>query len=309
MKTFFDGRREYPDCGHFHFHFDEFENETNKLLFAHGIYAGYNLDALPPGFENTIYLEAEEPNGYVAGCIPTRRERGLKLDMWTKVLSNDPYSANWLNKEVYGIDKFVPIAYPVNIRYLCADEPKIYDVFYQGGIHSHYFSQLVSEISKFNYRFCTLQAGNELATDYCLPWQEKMKRNAQCKISVCIDMLMDLDRYIPAIKSIDKWQLNPSFAYIDYGIMPQFKYRAVEAGFSKSLLLVLRDPWNVIEHWFKPDEHFIYFNSIETVGETIKECLNDWNYCQKIVDNMYNEVMQNHTTLSFYKNFLEPYDV
>jgi hypothetical protein len=91
--------------------------------------------------------------------------------------------------------------------------------------------------------------------------------------------------------------------------MPQIKGRVIEAAANKSLVLVLKDEWNVIEHFHTPNEHFLYFDSIDKLEDKINECLNNWDFCEKIIDNMYNNYIENYTLEKFYQRHLKKYDI
>lgn len=310
MKVFFDGSREYDIGGQHYYHFDDLENEKTSLFFAHGIYAGYNLEAIPGNYKYRVYYEMEEPNGYQGGFTPAggRDGRGIYLDWWNEIYSQCPYSCEWLNRYVYGDNKFKPILFPTNERYVLPTEEKIYDVFYQGHIIGNDIASVVETIKKFNYRFASL-ANYESVTDYRIPWKDKIQLNKKCKISVTANLLWDTNGTFHNITKIDKWKYNEAFSHLDKGIMPQIKPRVVDAGISKSLVLCLKDDWNVIEKWFEPGKHFLYFNSTSELESVIKDCLNNWDYCQKIVDNMYNEIIEKHMVRKFYENNLKKYDI
>ena len=94
---------------------------------------------------------------------------------------------------------------------------------------------------------------------------------------------------------IPDWRNNEAFSHADELIAPQMKTRAVEAAFNKTLSLVKRDPWNVIENWFEPDVDFIYFDRYEDLPSIIRGIVNDWDDYKPIVESAYNKAM---TTLS-----------
>lgn len=52
--------------------------------------------------------------------------------------------------------------------------------------------------------------------------------------------------------------------------MPQFKVRNHEIASSKSLLIVKRDPWNLMEDFYEPEKEFIYFDNFEELHDIIK---------------------------------------
>ena len=61
-------------------------------------------------------------------------------------------------------------------------------------------------------------------------------------------------------------------------------------------MLVKKDPWNVIEHWFEPDVDFVYYDNEETLGASIEEILNDWEKYKILTENAFNKAISNYTT-------------
>jgi len=58
----------------------------------------------------------------------------------------------------------------------------------------------------------------------------------------------------------------------------------------KSLCLVKRDPWNVIENWFKPNEHFLYWETLEELDSLIENIDNDFESYSHIIESASEEV-------------------
>ena len=80
--------------------------------------------------------------------------------------------------------------------------------------------------------------------------------------------------------------------------MPQFKTRIHEAAISRTLNLVRRDNWNVIEDFYEPDGEFIYFDNEEHLSEKIQYILSNWNDYQKVIDNAFQKSLK-YTTNQF----------
>ena len=62
-----------------------------------------------------------------------------------------------------------------------------------------------------------------------------------------------------------------AFDLFDEGIMPQFKVRTHEITSSKSLMLVKKDPWNLIEDFYTPGKEFVYFEDFEELRDLIHD--------------------------------------
>jgi len=78
-------------------------------------------------------------------------------------------------------------------------------------------------------------------------------------------------------------------------IAPQFKSRFNEAAMCRTLNLIQRDPWNVVERFYVPDVDFIYFDSNDELEDQIRDILNNWDDYQPMIESAYNKSL-NYTT-------------
>ena len=69
--------------------------------------------------------------------------------------------------------------------------------------------------------------------------------------------------------------------------MPQFKTRIHEAAISKTLNLVLRDKWNIIEEYYEPEKEFVYFDNTADLKNKISDAVNHWEEYQEITENAF----------------------
>ena len=137
------------------------------------------------------------------------------------------------------------------------------------------------------------------ATNTNLNFQEKINLVAETKISVCYNIVHVAPQHIPAIKSYSQWESNEAFKEVEKrNVMPQFKTRAHEAAISRTLNLVQRDPWNIIERYYEPEKEFIYFNNETDLRNKIKDITNNWSDYQTIIENAYEKAL-NYTTENF----------
>ena len=119
------------------------------------------------------------------------------------------------------------------------------------------------------------------------------------KINIIVNLLFLNSQHIQNIKKINNWEKNKAFDHIDSGIIPQQKTRAVESAVNKCLMLVRRDPWNVIENWFEPDVDFVYYDDEKSLPRKINEILSDWDSYKQIIHNAFNKAINNYTTEKF----------
>jgi hypothetical protein len=111
--------------------------------------------------------------------------------------------------------------------------------------------------------------------------------------------------HISAIKSYEGWEDNDAFQEVDgQGVKPQFKTRVHEAAISKTLNLVYRDRWNVVEDYYEPDKEFIYFDSHLDLKNKIRDISNDWENYSEIVENAYQKSMK-YTVENFINHIRE----
>ena len=71
-------------------------------------------------------------------------------------------------------------------------------------------------------------------------------------------------------------------------------------------MLVRKDSFNIIEHFFKEGEDFIYFEKGE-LNSKLSHILE--NYCDyiDIINSAYYKVRNKYTTLNFFKDFIVPF--
>ena len=264
MKILYNNSREYSDCTDQYYSFEDLENGNNNLLYSYGIYMGYCTNDLPINYKNKIYADAEEPNGFTNGQLPHERENGLKLDYWTKIFQFCPYTAEWLNNIIYKTDKFLFTTWPSpHIKYFPnPNQLKIYDVFYQGSIHGwkQSFSGCIDTITKYKYAWTSISDyPDKRKTKINIPFRDKLLIGAQSKMTIVENLLHDpqIGMFSKNIKKIHGWNLNEAFSHIDQGIMPQFKAKILESMMSKTLSLVQKSPWDIMEKFgFIEGVHF-----------------------------------------------------
>ena len=291
-----------------YFHLDEFSNEkSNTVLFYGYDFIGNKKNKDFILGENKIYFNVTMPTEY-CGVVDMERD-----NMFDVIYGICPYTVNWLNN-MYNTNKYKFIFYPFNKNNIPKLTEKKYDVCYHGGIHGDTYSKCLDIMRKFNYRYMSMDVGingitrNHLkyATNTNLTNQEKINLISECKISICYNTFpVRGENDLKQIKSFPNWKDNEAFKHIDdIGIIPQFKSRFNEAAMSRTLNLIQKDPWNIVENFYIPNEDFIYFKSNDELEEKIKNILNNWDDYSHIIDNAYNKSM-NFTTEKLYHKIKE----
>ena len=112
------------------------------------------------------------------------------------------------------------------------------------------------------------------------------------------------------IKQIPNWNLNEAFSYLSEGIMPQFKSKMIESMMCRTLVLVQKSPWDVMErNGYVEGEHFLYFDDAHDLDSTIQGCLAEWDYCEKIIENAYKKSLDENSPQAIYNRYLKRYDI
>jgi spore maturation protein CgeB len=162
------------------------------------------------------------------------------------------------------------------------------DCSWMGSIHGQDHISAIETISKFDYRFLTSQLNTWMRHPYefnkCthvnLPSEDKLVELSKCRSSLSFNMI-----YMSP-SSVDNGTFDV-FDHFNEGVMPQFKVRTHEITSSKSLMLVKKDPWNLVEDFYTPEEEFIYFESFEELEEIIRDVRDNFDKYTDIIDNAY----------------------
>lgn len=217
-----------------------------------------------------------------------------QVDFFDEIYTVCPYTAKWLNKLLDDKDepqrhKF--IYHPFDYSHIPSRPNKPYDVCYFGGLHGPTHYDCIQKIKQFNYRFLSQQSYPEV-TNFNVSYKDKMNIIAETKISVCYHYVPLREDHKQCIKSYKEWKDNQAFSHVDsLSIMPQLKARMHEAALCKTLNLVQRDPWNVVEHFYEPGVDFFYFDSNEELPYLINNILKSWEHHKPMLDSAFNKCL------------------
>jgi len=306
MKVIKDISLEIPGTNVHYFNLDEYTEDNNATILAYGynfLESHHMYDELKK-YNRKVYLNVSMPTEF-CGNVPT-----LQDQFFDEVYSICPYSVNWLN-DITKTNKYKSISYPFNKHDIPTTHDKKYDVCYHGGLHGRYHLECLDIMRKFNYRYMSMTHGiggltsSNLgyATNLNLTNQEKLNLIAECKISICYNYFPVRDGFNDAanIKGRTDWFKNEAFKHIDdFKIIPQLKSRLNEAAMARTLNLVQKDPWNVVENYYVPDVDFVYFESNEELEEKIQQILNNWDDYQQMIESAYQKSL-NYTTEKLYE--------
>lgn len=283
-----------------------------------------------------ILIEFDEPNRFFYTNKHSINNKFEYQDSFDLVFTICPYTAEWLNKK-FKNGKRKAVFFPFNENFLPKTYEKKYDVIYTGHILAKPILEIAEIISKFNYIIVS-NSEHKLVNRRSVDLQEKMNLIGQSKITIVqnlhymdpfhianlqlIDDYKDSKAYelVPARVSFKANQLNVIIGaarrvarklvnkFYSHPIdVPQIKSRAFEAAFGRSLMLVQKDHFNVIELFFTPEIEFIYYEK-GTLETTIREILTNYEKYAPVIENAYNRAKRDYTSKQFYKKYLEEYD-
>ncbi len=298
MKIVYSVGGEYSDCIVKYFDLNDFEQslDDDTVIF----WGWSSLDNISEkekykNYKNKYFINTAQPCEIINGYSDIEKQ-----EYFDKVYTICPYTPVVINDEN---KKFEPICFPYNEKYFEKYNninylDKTYDVIYYGQIHNEIYTNLINSITKFNYRLCAPSIDtfvrynqHKKITNLGINSLEKWDLLSRCKISVGFNLIFINDIHIKNLKNIPN--IN-SFKNIDsvYNkkIMPQMKTRMVEAALTKTLMLIYKDEWNVIENWFEPNVDFLYWETFEELEKMMGEILSNYNNYWYIVENAHKKV-------------------
>jgi hypothetical protein len=296
----------YLDDPIYHLNLKRFEETSDDYYLMVGDF--YSTPRINQEFDKPlVILTLEEPNfctrdwkvNPITGENVLVGQHADDFNKAQKVLTLCPYTAN-------SIDNRVPIFFPYNEEYLQTNFTKEFDIIYSGHYHSPLLLNLIKTLYDNNIDYRVINSSNDqYTTNSNCSYLEKIELYSKSKMTLCHNLLFVHPQNVPRYKQFLNAEKNLAFAYLDHGLMPQIKSRVFEAAFNKSLILCLKDPWNIIEMFFEPDKEFIYFENEFDLLEKISYIKENYIEFEPIIENAYQKAINNYTTQHFYKNYLK----
>jgi len=308
MKFFINKKHNYD--------FDEFLNNDflkyknkfkNKALF-YGLEWVLNDNLAKFKFKNRFIKEKIFINNSIPCDLGNDNFSDIikRQDYFNKIFSSCPYTSKFVNKE-YGVSKYKFLPIPtyseklfINYHSICNN--KKFDVVFCGGNHSKEHIHMLKTIRKF--KNIVLSYDNKLNRNFFkwpfflnyqpfVPNKEKWDIFYNTKILIGTNLLYLNEqqvknfRKIPNIKNFDNYDV-----VCKKKILPQMKTRMIEAASTKTLFLVRKDEWNVIEEWFTPGKDFIYWTNYNDLYKKIFDITKNFENYNNILDNAAKKVKQ-----------------
>ena len=220
-------------------------------------------------------------------------------EYFTEVYCVCPFTCKFMNDH-FGYEKFKYIPYMFTNRSVKEFGNYDADCSWMGSIHGQDHIDAIDVMSKFKYKFLTSQRNTWMRHPYefnkCthvfLPNDQKLVELSKCKSSLSFNMI-----YMSPASKKNNFQ---AFERFDEGIMPQFKVRTFEIASCKSLLLVKKDPWDLVEDFFEPGKEFIYFETFDELEDIIRDVSNNFENYQPIIEAAYEKSLD-YTVDKVYK--------
>ncbi len=287
MKIISDFSGDYQDGYNTALKIEEFSDDGNAAFF-YGIQCGIDKKhlRLHREYPRKILLDLWSPCAFFSDP-----DHFSILEGFDEVYSICPYTTEWTNRKL-GKNLMKYCFYPVSPRVIePEDKRKTYDVCYVGGIYSPEHQSTIDIVSRHRYVFVT-QGGAKKATHRRLSNADKMKLVGKSRIGICFNKLYLDDGHFSHLTRYDDWQSNKAFTNVrdPIPIAPQIKTRLHEYALSKTLILVHRDPWNVVEDYYEPGKDFLYFDDVADLKALIPAILSDWGAYSRIVESAYEKV-------------------
>jgi len=220
-------------------------------------------------------------------------------DFFTDVYCVCPFTCKFMN-EHYGYDKFKYIPYPFTNYSVTEFGNYDADCSWMGSIHGQDHISAIDTLMLFNYKFITSQKNTwmkhpyefNMCTHVDLSPEDKLIELSRCKSSLSFNMI-----YMSPASRKNNFQVFEKF---EEGIMPQFKVRTHEITSSKSLMLVKKDPWNLVEDFYESEKEFIYFNDFDELKEILTDLSTNFDKYHGIIENAYQRY-QDYTVEKIYQ--------
>jgi len=292
MKIIVNHDGEYNDVVNSYYYLENYcDNSEEEVLFQ-----GYNTSLDPilreryKEYKKRAYLNLESPCAF---CNTTTCAK--EQSYFTHVFTICPYTANFLNK--IQDTKYIPIPFPYNennFKNINVNHRKIFDVIYMGTLMDKRHCELIDVMRNFKYIHTALFPTFSLyrPTHINIPIEQKWDLLSKSKISVVLNLCPTNPEQIKEIKKNEGWEQNEAFVGLDTNYFPQFKPRVIESMVTKTLVLCKRDQWNVIEKWFEPGKHFLYWDDFSDLKRKIKKIINNFEDYKFITENAHEKVKE-----------------
>jgi hypothetical protein len=292
MRIIADHSGEYGDVINSFYNLERFnDNSESEVLFqGYSTSTNFELKEKYKDFKKRTYLNLEAPCAY---CSTTNCND--EQEYFTHVYTLCPYTCDWMNNK--SKTKFIPIPFPYakeSFQTINFNLDKSYDVIYMGHLLGQEHFKIIDIMKKYKYVHASISGYSRPYKPTHVNIKSKYKWDllSRSKVSIAMNLAPINDEHIDFIMQYDDWQNNEAFKDLKGGYIPQFKPRVIESMMCKTLVLVKHDQWNVIENWFTPNEHFIYWFNLEDLSSKLNHIVKNFNSYLPIIDAAYIKVQE-----------------
>mgnify|MGYP001263871636 CR=1 FL=1 len=293
---------EYPDCIVKYFNFDKFGDKSREKVFFWGWKCFEDLGTKEKykRYKHRIFLDTASPCAFLAPDDFVER-----ASYFTKFYTICPITAEFLNDNGVNAEA-VCFPYPEwefqPLNDIITPELKRFDSIYYGQVHHKIYKSMIEAISKHNHQFLTISRHGideelaKLVTQFNVETKVKWATLAVSKSCVGVNLLFprgrpDIDYYTRNYKVSDRVG-----KMLTSDRMPQMKTRMIESAACKTLMLLYRDEYAIIEEWFEPDKHFIYWDDHKHLEEILDDIDSNYDKYWNIVEAANTHVKQYNIT-------------
>lgn len=265
----------------------DFSESSDQVLF-YGLNSTVNIGFRQKykDYKRKILLDLWSPCSFVGPKDGLGQNHFGQLRWFDQVYSICPYTVKWTNNFLRS-QKMKYCYYPLNHQKIQpTDKSKQYDVCFVGGIHGSQHAQRIDIISKYNKLFIT-QSNHGWRTHRNLLNTQKIKLIAKAKIGLCYNLLYLGPQHVWHANAYNGISQNQAFRLYNSFILPQFKSRVHQFALCKTLILCKKDPWNVIQGFYTPQQDFIYFNNNGQLSDIIQKILSSYGDYEQTIQNAY----------------------
>ena len=295
-----DRQGEYGDVINSYYELERHNDGKDDCVLFQGYDTSRN-ETLREKYKDTptrIYLNLEAPCAFASTNTCLQEQ-----SYFTHVYTLCPYTCEFMNSHQTNT-KFIPIPFPFSGK--CFENlelnDKPLDAIYMGTMMCNEHAAIVKSIQQYNYNFASIYDIPHMPhlrpTMVNVSSQEKWNVLSKTKASVALNLCPINEQQRSIITSNDNWEnieafnigTPPAGTGAETGYIPQFKPRVIEAMCTKTVNLVKWDPWNVIERWFEPGKHFLYWDDIEDLQKKLKDVVENYENYESMVESAYERV-------------------
>ena len=292
--------------------------ESNEICLFYGLHTldRKDLDELLKNNKKNFFLEFSAGLTIIFDNINKKISQLKKFDV---VLCGEKLLVEFLRN--FGVNAVFINRVPLPLvserfRYKNYEEKDI-DIIYSGGIYSKEIFNSIKIISRFNYKY-THYAKNNVFPRFTLnpfyfvnfkkekvPPDKLVNYLSRSKASFifCKAYLSHNETHILS-KFKDKFAKDVYEKIVKTKEIPDWKGRLAELSAMKNIMLVNKDSWNLIEDYYEPGKHFLYFKTSKELTDLIIDISKNYHKYIFITENVYKDI-ENYTVKDFYNKIIK----